>query len=197
VIILLLMPALPEKKAVEKLPKNWDATLAFWLLRGWLGVRAIMTGLEKYAAMGKVMKPWVDPKTGQVDTGGAMVEATQKVYGLANYSPIPQSMQDKFAAEPLLPAFMLKFFYAILGPTMILLGVMLLTGIGTRISLFVQGLIYIMLTTGLILIKADDGVAWLAIHIALIAMALVWAKNDKLSVDWGVKALLLRDENVK
>jgi thiosulfate dehydrogenase [quinone] large subunit len=171
-----------EQNETAATPKNWDATLAFWLLRGWLGLRAIMTGLEKYAAMGKVMKPWVDPKTGQVDTGGAMVEATQKVYGLANYSPIPQSMQDKFAAEPLLPAFMLKFFYAILGPTMILLGVMLLTGIGTRISLFVQGLIYIMLTTGLILIKADDGVAWLAIHVVLIAFALTLAKYNQFAV---------------
>ena len=165
-----------------KTPTNWDATLAFWVLRGWLGLRAILTGLEKYAAMGKVMKPWVDPKTGVADPNGAMIESVQKVYSLTNYTPIPQSMQDKFSAEPLLPAVMLKAFYAALGPALILLGVMLWVGIGTRISLFAQGLLYIALTAGLILIKADDGVAWLAIHIALIAMALTLAKHNKLCI---------------
>jgi thiosulfate dehydrogenase [quinone] large subunit len=171
-----------EQNETAATPKNWDATLAFWLLRGWLGLRAVMTGLEKYAAMGKVMKPWVDPKTGAVDPGGAMVEASQKVYGLANYSPIPQSMQDKFAAEPLLPAFMLKIFYAVLGPALIILGLMLWLGIGTRVSLFLQGLLYIGLTAGLIMIKADDGVAWLAIHVVLIAYALTLAKYNQLAV---------------
>ncbi len=171
-----------EQNETATTPTCWDATLAFWLLRGWLGLRAVMTGLEKYAQMGKVMKPWVDPKTGAADPGGAMVEASQKVYALANYSPIPQSMQDKFAAEPLLPAVMLKIFYVLLGPALILLGVMLWLGIGTRVSLFVQGLLYIMLTAGLIMIKADDGVAWLAIHIVMIAMALVLAKHNQLCI---------------
>ena len=171
-----------EQNQTEKTSMCWDATLAFWLLRGWLGLRAILTGLEKYSAMGKVMKPWVDPKTGQADAGGAMVETAQKVYALANYSPIPQSMQDKFAAEPLLPAAILKIFYVALGPLLILLGVMLWIGLGTRTSLFLQGLLYIMLTAGLIMIKADDGVAWLAIHVALIAMALVLAKHNQLCI---------------
>ncbi|MCX7007033.1 MAG: hypothetical protein NTY53_07255 [Kiritimatiellaeota bacterium] len=171
-----------EQNETAKTPMCWDATLAFWLLRAWLGIRAILTGLEKYAAIGKVMKTWVDPKTGAPDPGGLQVEATQKIYALANYSPIPQSLQDKFAAEPLLPAFLLKFFYVILGPTMILLGVMLLLGIGTRISLFVQGLIYIMLTSGLIMIKEDAGVSWLAIHVVMAAVALTLAKHNQLCV---------------
>ena len=63
-----------------------------------------------------------------------------------------------------------------------LLKLMLWVGLGTRISLFAQGLLYIGLTAGLIMIKADDGVAWLAIHIALIAMALVLAKHNKLCI---------------
>ena len=91
-------------------------------------------------------------------------------------------MQDKFAAEPLLPAFMLKIFYVVLGPALILLGLMLWLGIGTRVSLFLQGLLYIMLTAGLIMIKADDGVAWLAIHVVLIAYALTLAKHNELCV---------------
>ena len=59
---------------------------------------------------------------------------------------------------------------------------MLLLGLGTRLSLFLQGLLYIALTVGLILIKQDDGVAWLGIHIALITLALMLAKHNKLAL---------------
>ncbi|MEI9866241.1 MAG: hypothetical protein WDN00_17135 [Limisphaerales bacterium] len=48
-------------------------------------------------------------------------------------------------------------------------GFMLLVGLGTRLSLFVQGLIYIALTVGLILLGQNDGISWLGIHIALVA----------------------------
>jgi thiosulfate dehydrogenase [quinone] large subunit len=54
--------------------------------------------------------------------------------------------------------------------------------LGTRISLFVQGLIYIALTFGLILIKQDDGISWLGIHVALVAFALILAKNNKFTL---------------
>ena len=56
---------------------------------------------------------------------------------------------------------------------------MLLVGLGTRLSLFVQGLIYIALTVGLILIKQDDGISWLGIHVALVAFALMLAKSQQ------------------
>jgi thiosulfate dehydrogenase [quinone] large subunit len=64
----------------------------------------------------------------------------------------------------------------------ILSGVMLLIGLGTRLSLFVQGLIYVALTVGLILIHQEDGVAWLGIHIALVAFALTLAKHNKFAL---------------
>ena len=48
------------------------------------------------------------------------------------------------------------------------------------------GLLYIvfavLLLLGLILIKADDGVAWLAIHIALIVVALTLARHNRLCI---------------
>ncbi len=97
------------------------------------------------------------------DPGGAMVDVVQKVYGLSKYHPVPQALQDKFALEPLLPAFLLKPFYVILGPSLIILGITLLLGIATRISLFLQGILYIILTIGLMLINQNDGVSWLGI----------------------------------
>jgi len=43
-------------------------------------------------------------------------------------------------------------------------------------------LIYVALTVGLILIKQDDGVAWLGIHMALIAFALILAKHNRFAL---------------
>jgi thiosulfate dehydrogenase [quinone] large subunit len=159
-----------------------DYSLAFLVLRGWLAVRAIVTGLEKFSAFNTIQKPLMDPTTGMADPSGAMVDVKVKYYALTNYSGVPASLKDKFANEPLLPHFALKAFDQVLGPLLIATGIMLLVGLGTRLSLFVQGLIYIALTVGLILIKQDDGISWLGIHVALVALALMLAKYNKLAL---------------
>jgi thiosulfate dehydrogenase [quinone] large subunit len=159
-----------------------DMTAAFLVLRGWLAVRAILAGIEKFSAFRTIQKPFVDPTTGMVDPSGAMIEVKQKFYSLTNYSGIPQSLKDKFATEPLLPHAATTPFYVVLGWALIVLGVMLLVGVGTRISLFLQGLLYIALTAGLILIKQDDGVAWLGIHVGLVAFALMLAKYNRFTL---------------
>jgi len=155
--------------------------MAFLLLRGWLGIRALMTGIEKFGAYKTVQKSVIDPTTGQPDPN-LVIDAKIKFYSLANYSGIPSGLKSKFTGEPFLPAFAMGIFDRMLGPFLILSGLMLLLGIGTRLSLFLQGLVYIALTIGLILIGQNDGVAWLGIHLALIAFALVLAKNNKLAL---------------
>src|SRR5271157_1074277 len=138
-------------------PCNCDHSLAFLLLRGWLGLRALLAGIEKYGAYKSIQQPLIDPTTGQPDPN-AVVDIKVKFYSLANYSGIPASLKGKFDNEPLLPHFAMSVFNNLLGPALILTGLMLLVGLGTRISLFVQGLIYIALTTGLILINQPDGI---------------------------------------
>lgn len=171
-----------ESTAKDSCCSSFDSSLAFLVLRLWLGTRAVVTGIEKFAGYNTVQKPLLDPATGLEDPSGVMIEVKEKFYAITNYAAIPQSMQDKFAAEPLLPAFATTPFYAVLGWVLILLGIMLILGIGTRISLFLQGLLYTGLTVGLILIKQDDGIAWLGIHVALIALALVLAKHNRFSL---------------
>ena len=158
-----------------------DYTLAFLLLRGWLAVRGIFTGIEKFGAYRSIQKPLLDA-TGQPDASGAVVDVKVKFYSLANYSGIPAGLKGKFANEALLPAFAMNLFDQLLGPALIATGVMLLLGLGTRLALFVQGLIFISLTIGLILIKQDDGISWLGIHVALVALALMLAKHNKLAL---------------
>jgi len=159
-----------------------DQTMAFWLLRGWLAVRAILTGVEKFGVYKSVQRPVIDPATGQPDASGVMHSVDIKYYSLQNYSGIPGPLKEKFANEPLLPHFAANLFDHVLGPVLIASGIMLLLGIATRLSLFIQGLIYIMLTFGLILIKEDGGISWLGIHVGLVALALTLAKHNKLAL---------------
>lgn len=161
---------------------NCDYTLAFLVLRGWLAVRALLTGIEKFGTYKSVAIPMIDPTTGQADTSGVMVNVNVKHYALADYAGVPKGLWGKFQYEPLLPHPLLNLFNYALGPLLIATGVMLLLGLGTRISLFIQGLLYIALTVGLILIKQDDGISWLGIHVALVAFALVLARHNKLAI---------------
>jgi len=159
-----------------------DYSLAFWVLRLWLGVRALLAGIEKFGIYKSVAMPVLDPTTGQPDASGVMINVNVKNYALANYSGVPGALKDKFTHEPLLPHFALNVFDHILGPLFILTGIMLLIGLGTRISLFVQALLYLALTVGLILLDKPDGITYLGVHVALVAFALVLVQHNKLAL---------------
>ena len=146
------------------------ATLGFLTLRLWLAVRAIFTGIEKFA--GTATSDSLVSIEGAENTYGLTEASTQKVYGWSHNHGVPDALYGKLADEPLLPDFALKFFDAALGPMLIFLGVTLLLGICTRISLFAMGLIYVGLTVGLILLKQDAG----------IALALFNAKHNRLEL---------------
>ena len=156
-------------------------TFAFWTFRIWLGLRALFSGLEKFSTKITVQQPLLDEK-GMPDASGATVEVTQKVYGFSHYQAIPDSLKDKFAAEPLLPSIFAEPFYVLLGYILIILGLMLLIGIRTRETLLAMGLLYCMLTIGLILISQEQGVAWLGIHVIMVAGALVLTPFNRFTV---------------
>lgn len=173
-----------EKKsdaACESKCCHCDLTLAFLVLRGWLGLRALLAGVEKFGAYKSVQVP-VLGADGQPDPGGAVLDMKLKVYSLANYTGVPTGLKTKFANEALLPGFALNLFDKCLGPALIITGAMLLLGLGTRTSLLLQGLIYTSLSVGLILINQPDGISYLGTHIALVAGALVLAKHNKLAL---------------
>jgi thiosulfate dehydrogenase [quinone] large subunit len=161
---------------------NWDFTNAFLILRLWLAVRALFVGIAKFGIYKSVAMPLIDTTTGQPDASGVMVNVNVKSYALANYAGMSAALREKFAHEPLLPKFALTAFDYMLGPAFILTGIMLLIGLGTRVSLLAQAAIYIALTVGLVLIDQSDGVAYLGIHIALVAGALLLAEHNKFVV---------------
>jgi thiosulfate dehydrogenase [quinone] large subunit len=167
----------PEQTSESKLPCDLGATLGVLLLRSWLALRAIGSGIEKYAGTAASDKAvMID---GAVNSYGLTDATSTKVYGFAYYHGVPTALMDKFASEPLLPGPGLKLYDAILGPSLILLGLALLVGFATRYTLFAMGLLYTSLTFGLILINENSGVAWLGIHITLIALMLFYSKYNK------------------
>jgi thiosulfate dehydrogenase [quinone] large subunit len=113
---------------------------------------------------------------------GATVEVQEKFYALANYQAVPDALRDKLAAEPLMPGFLTAPFYAVLGWLLIALGITLLLGLWTRLSLFAMGLLYTGLTLGLVILKQDAGVSWLAIHIGLVGYALHLSKFNRFAL---------------
>ena len=156
-------------------------TFGFLVLRLWLGLRSLFTGIEKYAGKVTTQEPLLD-EFGDPDINGAMVSVTNKEYGLEHYHGIPPPLADKFANEPMLPGWSLSLYDTLLGPALILFGLTLLLGIAPRISLFVQGLIYCSLSVGLILLNESGGVAWLGIHVLLVVAALRLVQADRFSI---------------
>ncbi len=150
------------------------------LLRLWLAVRAIQTGVEKFAAT-KSSEQLVSID-GQANEYGLTASGSVKSYALDHYHGVPEALMKKFQAEPLMLKFALPLYDKILGPALFLLGLAILLGIASRTSLFLLGLLYISLTWGLVLINQNDGVAWLGTHMVLIVMALMLADHNRFAV---------------
>lgn len=150
-----------------------------WLLRLWLAMRAIQTGIEKYAgtkASTKVIN--VDG----VPSAEGLSAGPEKIYSLDSYHGVPEALMGKFKDEPLMLKWALPLYDKVLGPALIVLGLMILLGLAYRTSLFLLGLLYISLTWGLILIGQNDGVSWLAAHMILIVMALALAQYNRVAI---------------
>jgi thiosulfate dehydrogenase [quinone] large subunit len=154
--------------------------LAIILLRLWLGMRAIQSGVEKFAGTG-----YTDQAVnidGVSNSYGLTEAVASKTYALSNYNGVPAALSEKFSKEPFIPTWFLSIYDSVLGPLLIIVGLCILLGLALRTSLFVMGLIYTSLTFGLILIKQDAGVAWLGTHLLLVVLALQLANHNRFSI---------------
>jgi len=168
-----------SKESTES-TNNLGLIFASLLLRLWLGVRALQTGIEKYA--GTKMSEQPVSIDGEVYDTDLTEVVGAKNYALDHYHGVPESLKTTFSQEPLMMGWALNIYDTVLGPALIVLGVTILLGLASRVSYFLLGLVYISLTWGLILIKQDAGVAWLGVHMVLIALALGWANYNRLCI---------------
>lgn len=146
-------------------------TLAFLILRLWLGAVAIASGLAKFAQSQKVFTEDLE--------SGEMTSAILRTYSPEHYVGAPVREFEQLLGDPLLPTWVLQAFYYALGPALILFGSTLLLGLGTRISLFALGLIFVALTFGLALIDPSGSAGTLGIYILAIAAALALADHNR------------------
>ncbi|MDR0352619.1 MAG: hypothetical protein LBI02_04465 [Opitutaceae bacterium] len=149
------------------------ASLGFIVLRLWLAVRALLTALEKFSGTAKKEL---------TDQFGAIGEVESKVYGLSHYHGMAPSLEEGLRAEPLMPGWMLTAYGYALGPILIILGIALLLGVATRLTLFLMGLVYVSLTVGMILLGGQNeilGTSMLGVHVIMIALALKWVEHDR------------------
>lgn len=183
---------------------NLTYTMAFWLLRFWLAARAIGTGLTKFIGKvnGEIANPEYEAKIKEAIADGLSrseaaelvtdvpekISGTIDVISISTYHGLPEKGPmtiETFSASPLMPSFMVGPYSAVLGYVLIALGLTVLLGICTRVSLFLMGLLYISLTWGFIILEpnmgpsAAAGIAYLGVHMLIIVAALFLADYNK------------------
>lgn len=136
--------------------RGCEYSAAFGLLRLFLGLRTLFAGVEKFEAKG--------------------------TYSLQNYSENMTRVAQGITGASFLPLWATKGFAFPLGYVLIVLGAALLLGIKTRTTLFVTGLVYVGLSFGLMAVQESEGVAWLGIHVGMIAGALALVRHNRFSL---------------
>jgi thiosulfate dehydrogenase [quinone] large subunit len=133
--------------------RRFEYTSAFLLLRLFLGLRTLLAGIEKF------------------ERGGT--------YSFSNYYDNMTRMAQGITGASFMPLWATKNFALVLGYALLVLGVGLLLGLKTRLTLVLTGLIYIGLAFGLMAVQEGEGVAWLGIHVAMIVGALLLVRHNR------------------
>ncbi|MGH7944709.1 MAG: hypothetical protein ACREH8_07870 [Opitutaceae bacterium] len=133
-----------------------EHTAAFLLLRLFLGLRTLMAGLEKFEA--------------------------NRSFSLGNYSENMTRMATGISNNSVIPLWAAKAFALPLGFVLTLLGVAILLGVKSRISLFLSGLVYTGLAFGLMAVQEGEGVAWIGMQVLMFAVALLLVRNERFAV---------------
>lgn len=136
-----------------------EYTYAFLIIRLWLGLRAVLAGLEKFESKGN--------------------------YSFVGYYENMKRMATGITGASFLPLWSTKLFAASIGYILITLGLALLVGFKTRCTLFFMGLTYVALSFGLMAVQESDGVAWLGMHVALVAGGLVLVQHNRYALSRG------------
>ncbi|HXQ80354.1 MAG TPA: hypothetical protein VN775_03515 [Opitutaceae bacterium] len=135
---------------------RFEYTAAFLILRLFLGLRTLLEGLEKFESNGR--------------------------YSFANYYENMKRMAQGITGASFLPLWATRLFAESLGYLLLLLGAALLLGVKSRATLFLTGLLYVALSFGLMAVQENEGVAWLGVHVIMIAGALLLVRHDRFAL---------------
>jgi thiosulfate dehydrogenase [quinone] large subunit len=145
-----------DSSPVTTAPARCENIAAFLLLRLFLGLRTLLAGIEKFELQG--------------------------AYSFGNYYENMGKMAQGITSASFLPLWLSRSFAHSLGYALVLVGVAILLGVRTRTALILAGLVYVGLSFGLMAVQESEGVAWLGIHVGLIAAALVLVRHDRFAL---------------
>lgn len=139
---------------------RFEYSAAFLILRLFLGLRTLLAGVEKFEA--------------------------NKSYSWENYTTNMGRMAGGISNNSFLPLWMANMYAMTLGPLLALLGLAVLLGVKSRVTLAVTGLLYVSLGFGLMAVQEGEGVAWIGMQVLMFSVALVLVRHERLAV-WGDK----------
>lgn len=146
-----------EKHCCSSLNLNY----AHFLLRGWVGLRLFMAGVDKFRA-------------------GAGDEVT---YSMENYNKKSELIAKLMAENSLLPSALCGPYANGIGFALVIVGLWTLVGLATDLALLAAGLIFLSLGFGLAALPDDTEVVYIGISVIATAFALATSKHRKLSLD--------------
>lgn len=177
-------------ESAEIKPVITEATWGFLFLRLWIGFRMLFAGAEKFYA--KVLDPETELEEYKFAWGNAKVTAEENIHKVvADNAFLPLNPQDffvkVFGADPEKISFLepLKFdlWFAMALPYLLLVfGATLILGIVPRVSLFMAGITFMLLSIGLMSLPDNEGIAFLGIHVGLVAVALCLIKQARFNL---------------
>jgi thiosulfate dehydrogenase [quinone] large subunit len=126
------------------------------LLRLFVGLRTFLAGIEKFELQG--------------------------VYSFGNYYENMGRMAQGITSASFIPLWMSRSFAHSLGYALVLIGAAVLLGVRMRTALILAGLVYVGLSFGLMAVQESEGVAWLGIHVGLIAASLMLVQHDRFAL---------------
>ena len=149
-------PITPENDTAKR-PFS-SLTFAYLLLRLWLGLLLVTSGLSKFKVRGEQSYS-IEALHGWVNAAGTLI------------------WENTFMTE-----WMVKGYMYALGPVMILAGIMILLGVLNRIALFIGGAIFVSLSVGMMLLPDQKETLYLGLHLALFVGALCLVRFNRVAI---------------
>jgi uncharacterized membrane protein YphA (DoxX/SURF4 family) len=139
-----------------------EVAFANLILRLWVGLRLFMAGIDKFR------------------------DKATKEYAFGNMDVLKKNVQplyDNMVAETFLPSFMVANYVVVLSYALIIVGLWVIVGLFSRLSLLAAGLLFVSLSFGLMALPDDDQAVFRGIEVAITAFALMTAAHGKISLD--------------
>ncbi len=177
---------------VQVKPVITEATWGFLFLRLWIGFRMFFAGAQKFYA------PVLDeegnpvPDEWSFEWANYLRTAKDNVHAVIDkhaFFPLnPQKFSETFfGSKPNPDSWLAKIdpglWFAFALPWLLLVfGFFLIIGLLPRTSLFVAGLTFMLLSIGMMALPDDDGLAYLGIHVGLVAVAMCLVRHSRFNL---------------